>query len=78
MCCCNKVNEDIWVYGGMFQSEQEYKNPLLKGRFRLKMRGIESLIREEEWDYIPSGGFKVFLTPGWKVNNEVKILVEFY
>lgn len=81
MCCCNQngnTGEDVWIYGHQFTSPTEYANPLLKGRYRLKMRGIESLIRKEEWDYLEDGGFKIFIVPGWVVSPDVKIAVEFY
>jgi len=78
-CCCkNSVPDDLWIYGNMFTSPTEYANPLLKGRFRLKMRGIESLTRGLEWDYLENGGFKIFVVPAWAVNPDVKILIEFY
>lgn len=81
-CCCSNsgsgVREDMWVFGTMFSSTDSYENPLLTGRFRLKMRGIEALIRKTEWDYLPNGGFKIFITPGWSVTPDVKIAVEFY
>jgi len=82
MCCCNQngnaITDDIWIFGNQFTSPTEYSNPLLKGRFRLKMRGEESLIRITEWDYLDEGGFKIFLVPGWVVTPDVKILIEFY
>ncbi len=80
MCCCNEnaKGEDLWVYGSQFTSPTEYANPLLKGRFRLKMRGLESLIRKIEWDYLEEGGFKIFIVPGWAVAGDTKIAVEFY
>lgn len=81
MCCCNNIEaikEDMWVYGNMFTSSTDYFNPLLKGRFRLRMRGIEGLCRGLEWDYLPQGGFTIFLVPGWVVSPEVKITIEFY
>lgn len=82
MCCIcttnGSIGEDVWIFGTMFTSPTEYANPFLKGRFRLKMRGIEGLCRETEWDYLPGGGFKIFLVPGWIVSPDVKITVEFY
>jgi hypothetical protein len=82
-CCCNQNgnagnSEDLWVFGTQFTSQTDYSNPLLKGRFRLKMRGQESLIRKTEWDYLPDGGFKVFIVPGWVVTPDVVISIEFY
>lgn len=81
MCCCNQNTnngEDLWVYGTQFTSPTEYANPLLKGRFRLKMRGQESLIRKIEWDYLEGGGFFICIVPGWVVTPDVKISIEFY
>lgn len=74
----NNVPDDIWIYGNMFTSPTEYSNPLLKGRFRLKMRGNESLIHGVEWDYLEEGGVKIFVVPGWACSPDVKILIEFY
>lgn len=81
MCCCNvsngSIGEDVWVYGNMFTSPTEYSNPFLKGRFRVKMRGIESMTRGSEWDYLETGGFKI-LIPGWQTSSDVKIVIEYY
>jgi hypothetical protein len=83
MCCCNQNGnanhgEDLWVFGHQFTSQTEYANPLLKGRFRIKMRGMESLVRGSEWDYLQGGGFFICITIGWVVTNDVKLLIEFY
>lgn len=79
MCCCNqKTPDDLWVFGSMFTSPNEYSNPLLKGRFRIKMRGHESLVKDSEWSVLENGGFKIFIVPGWVVSLDTKILVEFY
>lgn len=81
MCCCQNgtnIMEDCWVFGNNFTSPSQYANPLLKGRYRLKMRGLESLIRGVEWDYLAEGGFSIFITPGWECTADTKILIEFY
>lgn len=80
MCCCNNNanTEDVWVFGHQFTSTTQYANPLLRGRYRVKMRGLGFLIRGSEWDYLPNGGFEIFVVPGWVVTNDVKILVQFY
>jgi hypothetical protein len=79
MCnnCCIELKDDFVIYGSQFTSSNEYKNPFLKGRFRLKMRGFESLAYKTEWDYLEEGGFKI-LIPTFQITPETIIIGEFY
>lgn len=58
-CTC-RLPDDFVVYGNQFETHNEYKNPLLRGtRFRVLMRGLETLLKGVEWKYIEAGGFEV-------------------
>ena len=80
MCCCNSngnVQDDFVVYGTQFTTPTEYANPFLKGRFRIEMRGLGTLTRKVEWDYLPDGGLKILLA-GFVVTPEALFHGEFY
>lgn len=78
MCCNNcQLPDDVVIYGNNFTSSTQYKNPFLKGRYRLELRGTGTLIRSVEWDYLPEGGFQIMI-PSFSVTPDVIIILKFY
>ena len=71
------TQEDFAIYGTEFTTATEYQNKFLTGRYRLEMRGLGTMIRKVEWDYLEDGGFKI-LIPSFTATPDVIIIGKFY
>lgn len=75
MCC---TLQDLFIRKTDFNgSPNVYQNKALGGRFRILLDRHIVLERGLEWELVPNGGF-IITIPGWQVENETVLVIQFY